>query len=436
MEPVAQIITHEGLANVAPDGRPVPWLAESWSPSDDGLRWKFTLRSGATFHDGTQVTAQVVRDALAQELPKNLGPSFDNIIAMEATSPTDLVFTLRHRSTLLPEALALNVPIHPRDSASGTGPFYAVGRQGDAMEFRANERYYGGKPSIDRVVLQPYPSVRAAWAEMLRGRVDMLYEVGADALDLVRPAIETKLFTFQRSYSYVIVFNVRKPNLKSAATRQALNAAINREELVLSAMDGHGRPADGPTWPQHWANDRNLPRFRYEPANLARSGESLVFTCLYSDPVLERIALLVQQQLQAAGVNMRLELISVPEGMKRAEAGEFDAWLVDMGVPNFFRQSLFWHSGSAYNLGHYASSLVDAALGSIEQARDDAEYKAGVASFQRAMIDDPPGLFVAWSERARVVSRRFEVHVEPGRDIFTTLRLWRPTASPQVASRN
>jgi len=61
----------------------------------------------------------------------------------------------------------------------------------------------------------------------------------------------------------------------------------------------------------------------------------------------------------------------------------------------------------------------------MDQARNDAEYKAGAAAFQRAMIEDPPAIFLAWSERLRAVSTRFDVYVEPGRDIFSTLRLWR-----------
>ena len=54
-------------------------------------------------------------------------------------------------------------------------------------------------------------------------------------------------------------------------------------------------------------------------------------------------------------------------------------------------------------------------------------------AFQRAIVDDPPAIFLAWSERARAVSTRFEVPVEPGRDILSTLRLWRPVGAPALA---
>jgi hypothetical protein len=55
---------------------------------------------------------------------------------------------------------------------------------------------------------------------------------------------------------------------------------------------------------------------------------------------------------------------------------------------------------------------------------------------QEVAVEDPPAVFLAWGQRARAVSRRFEVHVEPGRDILTTLRLWRPTNDRQYVGRN
>jgi hypothetical protein len=75
---------------------------------------------------------------------------------------------------------------------------------------------------------------------------------------------------------------------------------------------------------------------------------------------------------------------------------------------------------------------VSVALDRLRAAPTEADYKAAVAGFQQAMIDDPPAIFVAWSQRARAVSTRFEVPAEPGRDILRSLRLWRP-ASDKLA---
>jgi ABC-type transport system substrate-binding protein len=100
------------------------------------------------------------------------------------------------------------------------------------------------------------------------------------------------------------------------------------------------------------------------------------------------------------------------------------------------RPSLFWHSSAPYNWGGFRSEEVDEALGAIRRSSIDDEYRAGVAAFQRAIIDDPPAIFLAWSQRARAVSTRFEVPAEADRDIWSTLRMWRPVTDAQTANRN
>src|SRR4051794_24338577 len=92
--------------------------------------------------------------------------------------------------------------------------------------------------------------------------------------------------------------------------------------------------------------------------------------------------------------------------------------------PNILRPYQIWHTGSPTNWGKYSSAEVDAALDRVRHAGSDGEYRVGVSAFQRAIVDDPPAIFLAWSERARAVSTRFETPIEPGRDILSTLRLW------------
>jgi peptide/nickel transport system substrate-binding protein len=138
--------------------------------------------------------------------------------------------------------------------------------------------------------------------------------------------------------------------------------------------------------------------------------------------------------LAAVGVDLQLELVSIDEWFRRAQAGDFDVLWVDalMG-PSLLRPYQYWHTGSPNNWGHYSSPAVDDALDQVRHAADDDEYRAGVSAFQRAIIDDPPAIFLAWSQRARAVSTRFEVPVEPGRDVLATLRLWRPAADKQTS---
>ena len=86
--------------------------------------------------------------------------------------------------------------------------------------------------------------------------------------------------------------------------------------------------------------------------------------------------------------------------------------------PASFRSFLVVALGRRPTPPDSASAAVDGALDRIRHAGSDDEYRAGVAAFQRATIEDPPAIFLAWSERARAVSKRFVVtDAQPGRDI-------------------
>jgi ABC-type oligopeptide transport system substrate-binding subunit len=110
------------------------------------------------------------------------------------------------------------------------------------------------------------------------------------------------------------------------------------------------------------------------------------------------------------------------------QRGDFDVVLNDViEGPGLLRPLWFWGTGEQFNFGGYSNRQVDAAFTAIRGAANDDEYKKGVEALQQAMLDDPPAIFLAWRERARAVSTRFDVPVEPGRDILRTLRLWKPT---------
>ena len=434
---VAMNIALEGLLTFGADGRPAVRLAERWESSADGLTLRIRLRPGVRFHDGSPLTAAAMRDILSEQLPPSIGPAFEDVKQIRVRSDNEVEFLLNRRSNFVLEGLDALIRA-PGNSRVGTGPFYAVETSGDQAEMHANKEYYRGAPLIDRIVIEPYGSVRSAWADMLRGRVDMLFEVGVDAVDLLQSSRDVEIFTFPRAYASIVILNVERPQLRDAAFRRALNAAVDRQALVDDVLNGHGTPAEGPVWPHHWAYDEAVPRFRYEPRAVTSSVGRPRFTLLYTEPSHERVALVLQRQLRAVGVDVALETAPLDQALARARNGDFEAFLADaVHGPTLLRPYLFWHSDSPLNWGRFSSRQVDAALDLIRGARDDAAYKSGVAAFQGAIVNDPPAIFLTWGERTRAVSTRFEVPVEPGRDILsTTLRLWRPVTDSKAMSPN
>jgi peptide/nickel transport system substrate-binding protein len=437
IEQIVRNISTEFLLNYGKDGRAVPDLADGWVTSGDGLSIRLRLKPAA-FHDGSPVTAGVIAEILQRGLPRLLGPAYDDVRSMQAVSDQEVEISLKRPSPFPLEALDINV-VKPGSRSMGTGPFLPTEESptdgGVVME--ANTNYHLGSPAIRRIVLKPYQSVRSAWADLLRGNLDMLYEVGDEALDSLEPSSQVKVFSYRRHYAYIVLFNMTRPALASAKLRSSLNRAISREQLIGDGLGTRGAPAVSPVWPDHWAISAGAAGFTYAPEPIADSSHRIKLQCLIGDPAHERLAIALQRQLQSVGVDLDLQLVGVEAALKRMVAKDFDLLLIEsISGPSLLRPYLFWHSKGPYNYGGYHSADVDTALDAIRYAAHDDAYRAGVAAFQRAIVDDPPAIFLAWSERARAISTAFDVQVEAGRDPVSTLRLWRPAGTGAIAGAN
>jgi len=282
---------------------------------------------------------------------------------------------------------------------------------------------------------------------MLRDQLDMLYEVGVDAIDSMRGASSVSLYTFDRPYQYIVLLNPQLPKLRSAEIRRALNQAIDRSAIVQDGLAGHGTPSVGPISPHHWAFQDAGPTFVYAPqpaaATVARAvglpqrrsgGGGFTLKCLAAAGApWEHLALLVKQQLAAVGVDLIVEEISPDRVVPAIASHDFEAVLVDASSGwGVFRPYRWWHSQGPGNLTGFSSPAVDVAIDTIRHSVNDETYRAGIAAFQKAMSDDPPAIFLAWSDRSRAVMSRYDVQPQPSRDVLSTLRLWRPTDAPKA----
>jgi len=155
------------------------------------------------------------------------------------------------------------------------------------------------------------------------------------------------------------------------------------------------------------------------------------FTCLVpsEDQTLQRVALLVQKYLFNIGVDMDVELQPQRDIARRVATGEFEAVLSEFAATRSLSfVYAFWHSpgesgGGLLGLPYHSA---DAALDRLRSSLSEADVRSAVADLQRAFYDDPPAVFLDWSERSHALSRNIEVSTEPGRDIMGNIRQWRP----------
>jgi len=435
---LAQIIAVEGLGRLTPEGRVEPWVADKWHLANGGRSLIVTLKSGVKFHDGSPVTAQEVASLIPPMLRSTLGSLAEDVDAIRAVDADSIEIAFRRPSPFLMESLEVQIK-KPGPAIVATGPYVVA--PNSATELRANGEYYLGRPQIADVQISAFPSVRAAWAELLRNRLDMLYEVGFDALDSLESSRSIAVFTYVRHYQYLLVLNNASPPLRDKTIRRALNMAVDRQELIRQALRGHGVPSTGPLSSRYWALPTEAPAFTIDMARAAGMlrGKRLQFTCLLgADQVDERMALELKRQFAAVGADMQLRAASQDAIYDAQRKGTFDAILTEaISGPTGLRPYQVWHSKSTIHPDNWGNATIDRALDRVRYAEDETAYRQAVAGMQQAFIEDPPAVFLAWSERARAISQRFLVPpLEAGRDPLATMRLWTPHPDQRFASRN
>lgn len=331
----------------------------------------------------------------------------------------------------------------------GTGPFRLASRGAGEIVLESHKRYYRGKPAIDRIILKPYPTLRAAWTSMMRGETDLVFEVSQEAVDFLAAESSVRVFSFLRGYVYLVAFNSSRPVLKDPRVRRALNLAVDRDAVIRDGLRGKGLAVSGPIWPEHWAFDKTTHGFRFDPAaatsllesaGFSRQGKRLTFTCLLPEnySTWERIGLIVQRYLYEIGVDMRLQIVPADKMVEQVIAGDFEAVLFDVASgPRISRAYMFWHSPGelrGWNIFGYSSPTADEALDAMRLAPDDAALARAVSRFQRAALENPPAIFLCLPLVTRALSLRFQVPEGGDPDVLVRLRdSWHTRA---VASRD
>ena len=352
------LLTAEPLIAVDWDGTPIFRIAESATTSEDGTQIKLRLRSNVKFHNGERVTAAAARALLQGSL---VGKSIAGITADDELT---LTLTLVHPFGFRLESLHTTSLSDEKRPELRTGPFKVVSSDPPVLEGFTD--YYQGSPLVKRVTIKRYPSQRAALTAMMRGEVNFLHEVSREAIEFVQAGGDFQAYPLLRPYVIPLVFNLRNPVLAKREVRVALNEAIDRDEVVRNAMRGHGEVAEGPFWPFHWAYTRgrypspfnpeaakvrlDAAGFPVRPARDNQPPSRFRFTCLVpgGDARFERIALVVQRQLSAVGVDMDLRPATQPEVIKSIKSHDFDAIIFEMVTGRTLDwPSMLWHSGNS-----------------------------------------------------------------------------------------
>ena len=458
-------LTTESLMAIDWDGRPARRLVSHWETLHDARSVRLRLDPKVTFHDGSPVTAEIVRERLNSVIANSDSPpplSFRSIVDIRVVDllTVDLILQ-RPEAFLLTDLVDVRVP-HPKIPAAGTGAYRLLEmsaakpgeRGGDHARLEAFAQYHRAKPQTDFIEVKGYSTQRHAWAALMRGEIDALHEVSPNAIDFVEAESSVETYAFLRGYYGLLGFNQRHPILKNREVRQALSHAVNREQIVKQVFRGRGQAAAGPVWPFHWAYSTGQKTYTYNPelarvrldaagftlprvASPSRMPSRFGFTCLIwaNDARYESMALILQKQLFDIGVDMEVEAVPFEQFLERMATGAFDALLMEYtsgrSVGYIYNA---WHSSQpnrySPNTGYQGADRV---LDRLRNATTQQEIRAAVGELQRTLYEDPPALFIAWPETSRAVSTAFEVPRDASPDVLGNIWRWRPRT--EVARR-
>lgn len=408
---------YEGLTGFNEKNEVVPLLAESMPKiSPDGMVYTFTLRKGARFTNGRQVTADDVKYTITRMLdPRLASPTamleLDDIVgakemntgkAKEVAGITvvddrTIRFRLLSPCPYFPGKLATvyivakeevekgpknesGVHLIDATNAVGTGPFKLGDyRRQEKVTLVANADYWGGKPPLQRIERPIILDAKTARNLYDTGQLDLVDLTPADYSAVKSdPALKGQARITNRASAIFIQFSQKNyPPFRDKRVRQALTLATDRDAIVQTALNGAGLKADAllpPGLSGYSPSFRGLP-FDQERAKklLAEAGYSKdrplpQFTILYQEKssMSQLEVQMLQEQWAAIGVPTRLEERESAAFFKTLETKDYDAaltgWTPNYPDPQGIVSSLLC-SNSVGNTTGYRSKDFDQVCG-------------------------------------------------------------------------
>ncbi|KOV82825.1 ABC transporter substrate-binding protein [Nocardia sp. NRRL S-836] len=384
----------ETLVGLDRSGRPEPQLAESWTrPSD--TRWRFRLRAGVTFHDGTPLTAQAAADALnraahAAPVPRAI-KGLDLVAAAEGD--LDVTVTTARPDPIVPQRLSSpNLVVlapgaytgrnaDPRNA--GTGPFVLQelrGEEGATLAAFAGHR--DGAPALSGVDVRFIPDGQTRTAALRAGEVDVAAALPVSTVeDLHR--VEVPL---PRVVS--LSLNTAKGVFADPALRAVARGAVDRDALaggVYESRADAARGLFGPATP--WAKaPAPLPA-----VDRAANSERVVLATSSDRPELPEVASVVAESLRRKGFVVEQVVRQYSQLEADLLAGRFDAvvasrsYVLDSGDPAGYLDTDFSCTGT-YNLAKLCSADVDAAIAKALAAQDVTAREQATLDAQDAVL--------------------------------------------------
>ena len=419
---IVQGTIYEGLTAVDRDLRVVPGLAEAWTVAPDGKAVSFRLRAGVTFHGGAPMTAEDAASSLRRvqsaAIASPLASRLASVAAITAKDDRTLELTLKEPSAPLLAALS-GIAVVPKaveadkdilqKAPDGTGPFrFAEWRPNGFIKLAKNEAYWAkGEPKLQGLTFNIVPESATRQVGLLNGQYALLPNIDAATALQLKGRPGTKITeTLELAYTLIGMNTARAP-FSDPRVREALNTAIDRDQIVQAALFGAG-VAGGPLSPalKDWAvPTASFPCYKPDPARaralLKEAGVAMpvavTLTVLPRQDIRD-IAQVVQEQLNKAGFKVELRNVELGQFIQDWRNANFDLFASSnagsVDPDDYFTRT--FRTGGSSNVFKYANAELDGLLDKARASLDPAERKAAYDRVQGVLACQGPAAHLTY----------------------------------------
>jgi peptide/nickel transport system substrate-binding protein len=440
---MARMQIAETLVMVEPDGRLVGGIAEGWTVADDRLTWRFPIRAGLTFHDGTPVTAEAAVASLKRALA---GESMQQIPVDEIKAEGgSVVIRTKTPFSHLPAVLVdyASVILAPASygpdgkvvKVIGSGPFKIAKIDGKTvLELDRFDAYRGGPAKVAKARYTAIPNGDTRTNVAIAGDADIIFTTVPSATPRIDAAGQMKVTSVTVPRIRVLAFNSGIPQFEDARVRRAISMGIDRQGIASAVLRHPGSASTQliPPVLADWHN-KSLPAYSRDMAGAralldqagwspgadgvrARNGVRLSAKLLTiaNRPELAVMGQAMQAQLKDIGVEIAVEPVpsaNIPAAIRdgNMQMAMFARTYVNVPeviatiIPDFTRERSTW--GTLNWPGRdRIKALADAYVASF----DDARKQAIRMEITRIIHEETPVTAVAWFEHTVAVSNRVQ----------------------------
>ena len=474
----------EGLMSVDESGLPIESMAESYSVSEDGLIYKFTLKEGLKFSDGTPLTTEDVAFTYTIACDSSYDGPVDlvngtkikgakaykegtatSVEGINIIDDRNIEFTLEEvNSAAIYDFTNKNVSIlskahygaeytqgnldyiknyHTNPLGSGAYKFVS-NKPGQETTLVANENYFKGTANIKNIIYKV--TSEETRIQMLKtGEIDMdMVTVNEDNVQTVLDAEFLDLHIFPTNGYGYIGFNVTDEKFADAKVRQALTYGLNRAEIVEAAYTGgYADVINVPQSKESWAYTPGENAYEYDLEKAAelldeagwvvgsdgireKDGEKLTikFTASTPNPVNEAIIPIAQSNYSELGIKFEAEQMDFNAVREKVNNGTasmfFMAWSL---TPDPDSTNVFGTNGSQNRLG-YSNEKVDELLVKGLQTSNIDERKEIYHELYNELNEDLPYIFLYQRKDMWVINSRvkgYENNITAYKDFTASL---------------